>query len=158
LLITNRDGKIIYRGIIPLADDLLYVCQLPFVSFPDFVVSFRWISFSYFTDFVSFRFLTLQISFHFVGFRFLTLQISLDFVFVSFRFGSFKLAMHSGYKLRVVTFGIKRRRSLGNVCKHRSMERSGVKCFHCTHVLLLSYLLGDNIAKIFPYDKPLSFY
>jgi hypothetical protein len=28
--------------------------------------------------------------------------------------------MHSGYKLRVVTFGTKRRRSLGNVCKHRS--------------------------------------
>jgi hypothetical protein len=41
--------------------------------------------------------------------------------------------MHSGYKLCVVTFGTKRRRSLGNVCKHRSMERLGVKCFHCTH-------------------------
>jgi hypothetical protein len=27
LPITNRDGKIIYKGIIPLADDLLYVCQ-----------------------------------------------------------------------------------------------------------------------------------
>jgi hypothetical protein len=27
LPITNRDGKIIYRGIIPLVDDLLYVCQ-----------------------------------------------------------------------------------------------------------------------------------
>ena len=33
LLITNRDGKIIYRGIIPLGDDLLYVCQLHFVPF-----------------------------------------------------------------------------------------------------------------------------
>ena len=62
-----------------------------FSYFTDFVVSFRWNSFSYLTDFVSFRwisFLTLQISFHFVGFRFLTLQISLDFVFVSFRFVS----------------------------------------------------------------------
>jgi cell division protein FtsL len=28
LPITNRDRKIIYRGIISLADDLLYVCQL----------------------------------------------------------------------------------------------------------------------------------
>jgi hypothetical protein len=42
LPITNRDGKIIYRGIIPLADDLLYVCQLHFVS--SFFVSFRCIS------------------------------------------------------------------------------------------------------------------
>jgi hypothetical protein len=49
-----------------------------------------------------------------------------------------KLAMHYGYKLHVVTFGTKRRRSLGNVCKHRSMERSGVKCFHCTHVFDLT--------------------
>jgi hypothetical protein len=31
-----------------------------------------------------------------------------------------KSVMHSGYKL-LVTFGAKRRRSLGNVCKHRSM-------------------------------------
>ena len=46
--------------------------------------------------------------------------------------------MHSGNKLRVVTFGTKRRRSLGNICKHRSMERSGVKCFHCTHVFDLT--------------------
>jgi hypothetical protein len=49
--------------------------------------------------------------------------------------GSFKLAMHSGYKLRVVTFGTKRRRSLG-----MSMERSGVKCFHCTQVFDLTNL------------------
>ena len=79
---------------------LLFSCFIDFVSFryilfsyfTDFVVSFRWISFSYFTYFVSFvgfRFLTLQISsFLFVGFRFLTLQISLNFVFVSFRFVS----------------------------------------------------------------------
>jgi hypothetical protein len=33
LPITNRDEKIIYRSVIPLADDLLYVCQLHFVSF-----------------------------------------------------------------------------------------------------------------------------
>jgi hypothetical protein len=53
--------------------------------------------------------------------------------------------MHSGYKLHVVTFGTKRRRSLGNVCKHRSMERSGVKCFHYTHVFdPLSLLEGLN--------------
>jgi hypothetical protein len=44
-----------------------------------------------------------------------------------------KVPIISGYD--VVTFGTKRRRSLGNVCKHRSMEHSGVKCFHCTHVL-----------------------
>jgi hypothetical protein len=34
--------------------------------------------------------------------------------------------MHSGYKLRVVTFGTKRKWSLANVCKHRSMERKAV--------------------------------
>ena len=65
--------------------------------------------------------------------------------------GSFKLAMHSGYKLRGVTFGTKRRRSLGNVCKHRSMERSGVKCFHCTHVFDLINLKGEkriNVGKL----------
>ena len=32
----------------------------------------------------------------------------------------FQISMHSGYKLLVI-FGAKRRRSLGNVCKHRSM-------------------------------------
>jgi hypothetical protein len=59
--------------------------------------------------------------------------------------------MHSGYKLRVVTFGTKRRRSLGNVCKHSSMERSGVKCFHCTHVFYLTNLKGEkrrNVGKL----------
>jgi hypothetical protein len=59
--------------------------------------------------------------------------------------------MHSGYKLRVVTFGTKRRRSLGNICKHRSMECSGVKCFHCTHVLDLTNLKGEkrrNVGKL----------
>jgi hypothetical protein len=59
--------------------------------------------------------------------------------------------MHSGYKLRVVTFGTKRRRSLGNVCKHKSMERSGVKCFHCTHVFDLTNLKGEkrrNVGKL----------
>jgi hypothetical protein len=50
ILITNRDRKIIYRGIIPLADDLLYVCQLHFVSFRFFI--FRFVS----LYFVSFRF------------------------------------------------------------------------------------------------------
>jgi hypothetical protein len=59
--------------------------------------------------------------------------------------------MHSGYKLRVVTFGTKRRRSLRNVCKHWSMERSGVKCFHCTHVFDLANLKGEkrrNVGKL----------
>ena len=59
--------------------------------------------------------------------------------------------MHSGYKLRVVTFGTKRRGSLGNVCKHRSMERSGVKCFHCTHVCDLTILKDEkrrNVGKL----------
>jgi hypothetical protein len=54
--------------------------------------------------------------------------------------------MHSGYKLRVVTFGTKRRRSLG-----MSMERSGVKCFHCTHVFDLTNLKGEkrrNVGKL----------
>jgi hypothetical protein len=60
--------------------------------------------------------------------------------------------MHSGYKLQVVTFGTKRRRSLGNVCRHnRSMECSGVKCFHCTHVFDLTNLKGEkrgNVGKL----------
>ena len=54
-------------------------------------------------------------------------------------------------KLRMVTFGTKRRRSLGNVCKHRSMERSGVKYFHCTHVFDLTNLKGEkrrNVGKL----------
>jgi hypothetical protein len=42
--------KIIYRGINSLADDLLYVCQLHFVSFRFFI--FRFVS----LYFVSFRF------------------------------------------------------------------------------------------------------
>jgi hypothetical protein len=59
--------------------------------------------------------------------------------------------MYSGYKLHVVTFGTKRRRSLGNVCKHRSMERSGVKCFHCTYMFDLTNLKGEkrrNVGKL----------
>jgi hypothetical protein len=50
-----------------------------------------------------------------------------------------------------VTFGTNRWRSLGNVCKHRSMERSGVKCFHCTHVFDLTNLKGEkrrNVGKL----------
>ena len=65
--------------------------------------------------------------------------------------GSFKLAMHSGFKLLVVTFDTKRRRSLRNVCKQRSMERSGVKCFHCPHVFDLTNLKGEkrrNVGKL----------
>jgi hypothetical protein len=56
-------------------------------------------------------------------------------------------AMHSRHKLRVVTFGTKRRRSLRNVCNHdRSMEWSGVKCFHCTHVFdLNTNLKGERL-------------
>jgi hypothetical protein len=41
--------------------------------------------------------------------------------------------------------------SLGNVCKHRSIERSGVKCFHCTHVFDLTNLKGEkrrNVGKL----------
>ena len=59
--------------------------------------------------------------------------------------------MHSGNKLRVVTLGTKRRRSVGNVCRHRSMEHSGVKCFHCTHVFDLTNLKGEkrrNVGKL----------
>ena len=59
--------------------------------------------------------------------------------------------MHSGFKLRVVTFDTKRRRSLRNVCKQRSMERSGVKCFHCTHVFDFTKLKGEkrrNVGKL----------
>ena len=47
-----------------------------FSYFTDFVVSFRWISFSYFTDFVSFRW---------ISFSYFT-----DFVFVSFRFSVYR--------------------------------------------------------------------
>jgi hypothetical protein len=65
LPITNRDGKIIYRGIISLADDLLYVCQLHFVPFrfvSSFYVSFRCISFRFISfRFVSFSFLSLVV-------------------------------------------------------------------------------------------------
>jgi hypothetical protein len=57
--------KIIYRGIIPLADDLLYVYQLHFVSFrlvSSFFISFRCISFRYVSfRFVSFSFLSLVV-------------------------------------------------------------------------------------------------
>jgi hypothetical protein len=53
--------------------------------------------------------------------------------------------MRLRYKLRVVTFGTKRRRNLGNVCKHRSMERSGVKCFHCTQVFDRTNLKGEML-------------
>jgi hypothetical protein len=59
--------------------------------------------------------------------------------------------MHSGHKLCVVTFGTNRKKSLGNVCKDRSMERSGVKCFHCTHVFDLTNLKGEkrrNVGKL----------
>ena len=37
-----------------------------------------------------------------------------------------------------------------NNTKHRSMERSGVKCFHCTHVLDLTNLKGKrrNVGKL----------
>ena len=45
---------------------------MSFNSWTSIHLSFRWISFPYFTDFVSFRFLTLQ--------------ISLDFVFLVYRF------------------------------------------------------------------------
>jgi hypothetical protein len=37
---------------------------------------------------------------------------------------------------------------LGNVCKHRSMERSGVKCFHCTHVFNLTNLKGEKRRNV----------
>jgi hypothetical protein len=52
--------------------------------------------------------------------------------------------------MRVVTLGTKRR-SLENICKYWSMERSGVKCFHCTHVFDLTNLIGEkrrNVGKL----------
>jgi hypothetical protein len=52
--------------------------------------------------------------------------------------------------MRVVTLGTKRR-SLENVCKYWSMERSGVKCFHCTHMFDLTNLIGEkrrNVGKL----------
>ena len=77
-----------------------------FSYFTDFVVSFRWNSFSYFTDFVSFRWISFSYFTDFVGFRFLLYRfrfISLDFVFLlyrfrwilfSFRFVSFRFSVY----------------------------------------------------------------
>ena len=64
--------------------------------------------------------------------------------------------MKSGYELRVVTFGTKRRKSLGNICKHRSMESSGVKYFHCTHVFDLSNLKGEKRGNVGTLNNELS--
>jgi hypothetical protein len=57
-------------------------------------VSFRWILFSYFTDFVSFRWILLSHFKNFVSFRWILFSYFTDFVgfcfrFVSFRFFSF---------------------------------------------------------------------
>jgi hypothetical protein len=44
-----------------------------------------------------------------------------------------------------------RGRSIILVSKHRSMERSGVKCFHYTHVFDLTNLKGEkrrNVGKL----------
>jgi hypothetical protein len=65
-----------------------------FSYFTDFVVSFRWISFSYFTDFVSFRSISFSYFTDFVSFRSISFSYFTDFVgfcfrFVSFRFFSF---------------------------------------------------------------------
>jgi hypothetical protein len=65
-----------------------------FSYFTDFVVSFRWNSFSYFTDFVSFRWISFSYFTDFVSFRwisFLTLQIS--FHFVGFRFLTLQISL-----------------------------------------------------------------
>ena len=56
--------------------------------------TFRWISFSYFTDFVSFRWISFSYITDFVSFRWISLSYFTDFVgfcfhFVSFRFFSF---------------------------------------------------------------------
>jgi hypothetical protein len=50
----------------------------------------------------------------------------------------------------------KRRRSLGNVCKHRSMERSVVKCFHYTHVFDLTNLKGEKRRTVGKLNNKLS--
>jgi hypothetical protein len=65
-----------------------------FSYFTDFVVSFRWISFSYFTDFISFRWISFSYFTDFVSFRSISFSYFTDFVgfcfrFVSFRFFSF---------------------------------------------------------------------
>ena len=57
-----------------------------FSYFTDFVVSFRWISFSYFTDFVSFRWISFSYFTDFVGFC---------FRFVSFRFSVYRYPLYS---------------------------------------------------------------
>jgi hypothetical protein len=64
--------------------------------------------------------------------------------------------MHSGFKLRVVTFDTKRRRSLKNVCKQRSMERSGVKCFLCAHVFDLTNLKCEKRRNVGKLDNELN--
>ena len=85
-----------------LERQFISVFSLDFVSFryilfsyfTDFVVSFRWNSFSYFTDFVSFRWISFSYFTDFVSFRwisFLTLQIS--FHFVGFRFLTLQISL-----------------------------------------------------------------
>ena len=72
-----------------LERQFISVFSLDFVSFryilfsyfTDFVVSFRWNSFSYFTDFVSFRWISFSYFTDFVGFC---------FRFVSFRFSVYR--------------------------------------------------------------------
>jgi hypothetical protein len=60
-----------------------------FSYFTDFVVSFRWISFSYFTDFISFRWISFSYFTDFVSFRWISFSYFTDFVGFCFRFVSF---------------------------------------------------------------------
>ena len=60
-----------------------------FSYFTDFVVSFRWISFSYFTDFISFRWISFSYFTDFVSFRSISFSYFTDFVGFCFRFVSF---------------------------------------------------------------------
>jgi hypothetical protein len=53
----------------------------------------------------------------------------------------FQISMHSGYKL-LVTFGVKRRRSLGNVCKQIGQEipMHQSHLYTCHTTFLLSFI------------------
>jgi len=62
---------------------------ISFSYFTDFVVSFRCILFSYFTDFVSFRWISFSYFTDFVLFRWISFSYFTDFVGFCFHFVSF---------------------------------------------------------------------
>ena len=73
-----------------------------FSYFTDFVVSFRWISLSYFTDFVSFRWISFSYFTDFVSFRWISFSYFTDFVGFCFRFVSFRFSVYRYPNRRII--------------------------------------------------------